>query len=72
MWWRILKFSESSYTAPQYIKMWEEQGKRGDRVLMRGLHTGGAVITVKPSDPVYKVCVYTGCEVRVTDPFEIY
>jgi len=52
--------------------MWEEQGKRGDRVLMRGLHTGGAVITVKPSDPVYKVCVYTGCEVRVTDPFEIY
>lgn len=22
---------------------------------MRGLHTGAAVITVKPSDPVYKV-----------------
>jgi len=35
--------------------MWEELGKRGDRVLMRGLHTGAAVITVKPSDPVYKV-----------------
>jgi len=53
---RILKFSESSYTAPQYIKTWEEQGKRGDRVLMRGLHTGAAIITVKPSEPVYKVC----------------
>jgi len=37
--------------------MWEEQGKRGDRVLMRGLHTGAATITVKPSDPVYKVCI---------------
>jgi len=55
--WRILKFSESLYTAPQYIKTWEEQGKRGDRVLMRGLHTGAAVITVKPSEPVYKVRV---------------
>jgi len=24
---------------------------------MRGLHTGAAIITVKPSEPVYKVCV---------------
>jgi len=53
---RILKFSESSYSAPPYIKSLEDQGKRGDQILMRGLHTGAAVITVRPSDPVYKVC----------------
>jgi nuclear pore complex protein Nup210 len=52
---RILKFSESSYIAQPYIKILEDQGRRGDRILMRGLHTGAAVITVKPSDPVYKV-----------------
>lgn len=52
---RILKFSESSYIAQPYIKTLEDQGKRGDRILMRGLHTGAALITVRPSDPVYKV-----------------
>lgn len=52
---RLLKFSESSYTAFPHIKHMEEHGKRGDRILMKGLQTGGAIVSVKPVDPVYRV-----------------
>lgn len=52
---RLLKYSESSYTALPHIKLLEDHGKRGDRILMKGLQTGAAIISVKAADPAYKV-----------------
>lgn len=51
---RLLKYSESSYTALPHIKLLEDHGKRGDRILMKGLQTGAAIISVKAADPAYK------------------
>ncbi len=56
---RFQKFSESNYKAPQYIKDLEEQGRRGDRVLVRSISTGSAKVSVKVADPVYKVSIYS-------------
>jgi len=53
--YRILKFSESSYDAPLYIKQLEEQGRHGDRILLQGIQTGTGIVTVRPVDPAYKV-----------------
>jgi len=55
---RFLKFSESNYEAPDYIKDLEEKGRRGDRILMRGVQTGSARVTAKIADRVYEVCLY--------------
>jgi len=52
---RILSYLESSYKAPEGIHDLEQHGKRGDRILVRGISTGSARVTVKPQDSAYKV-----------------
>ena len=52
---RFLKFSESSYKARAHIRSLEEQGRRGDRILVRGIRTGSALVSAKLTDPAYKV-----------------
>ncbi|ESO11648.1 hypothetical protein HELRODRAFT_166662 [Helobdella robusta] len=47
---RILKYSESSYVAPSYIRSLEQDGRRGDVILIKGLHTGSAMVTVRAVD----------------------
>ena len=52
---RILKFSDSSYNALGYIADLEEQGRRGDRILIRGMRTGSAKVSARLADPAYEV-----------------
>ena len=52
---RILTFSESNYAPLPHIKALEASGKRGDRILVRGIRTGSARISARLDDPVYKV-----------------
>lgn len=52
---RFLAYSESSYVARAHIREIEAGGRRGDRILVRGIKSGSAVVSVKMADPVYKV-----------------
>ncbi|XP_077577964.1 nuclear pore membrane glycoprotein 210 isoform X2 [Stigmatopora nigra] len=50
---RFLKFSESTYTPPEYISEMERVGKQGNIILVSGLKTGHATIKAKIQESLY-------------------
>uniref|UniRef100_A0AAR2KHH1 BIG2 domain-containing protein n=1 Tax=Pygocentrus nattereri TaxID=42514 RepID=A0AAR2KHH1_PYGNA len=50
---RVLKFSESTYTPPSYISEMERVGKQGDIILVSGIRTGHAKLKAKIQEALY-------------------
>nr|XP_049609528.1 nuclear pore membrane glycoprotein 210 isoform X7 [Syngnathus scovelli] len=51
---RFLKFSESTYTPPDYISEMERVGKQGNIILVSGLKTGHAKVKAKLQESLYQ------------------
>ncbi|XP_067936717.1 nuclear pore membrane glycoprotein 210-like [Watersipora subatra] len=51
---RFITFADSSYDTPSHIELMESQGLRGDTILVQGIKTGSAIVSVRLADPVYK------------------
>uniref|UniRef100_A0A8D0H3J3 Nucleoporin 210 n=1 Tax=Sphenodon punctatus TaxID=8508 RepID=A0A8D0H3J3_SPHPU len=51
---RILKFSDSTYTPPSYILEMEKVAKQGDTVLVSGMKTGSSKLKARIQEAVYK------------------
>uniref|UniRef100_A0A4W3IEM5 Nucleoporin 210 n=1 Tax=Callorhinchus milii TaxID=7868 RepID=A0A4W3IEM5_CALMI len=52
--YRLLKFSESTYTPPAYISEMEKHGKQGDTILVSGMKTGNSKLRGRIQEPIYK------------------
>lgn len=50
----FMKFQESPYETPETIKVLEEQNKKGHVVLLRGIKTGAAKVSIRLSYEEYK------------------
>ena len=55
LFFRVLKFSESTYTPPSYISLMERVGKQGDIILVSGMKTGNAKLKARIQEGLYKV-----------------
>lgn len=53
--WRILRFFESDYSAPEHIRRIEDRGVQGDIILVEGIRTGSAKVKARIKDAAYKV-----------------
>ncbi|BFZ03901.1 hypothetical protein BsWGS_06940 [Bradybaena similaris] len=51
---RIKRFTDSHYVTPRHIEALEQQGLMGDMVLVEGIQTGSAKVSVRFRDPAYK------------------
>ncbi len=52
---RIIPFSQSKYETPPSIEKLESRGKQGPEILMEGIGTGTAVLSVRLLEEQYKV-----------------
>ncbi|XP_051914460.1 nuclear pore membrane glycoprotein 210-like isoform X2 [Hippocampus zosterae] len=51
---RFLKFSDSTYTPPEYISEMERVGKQGNIILVSGLKTGHAKVKARIQESLYQ------------------
>ncbi|XP_019732833.1 nuclear pore membrane glycoprotein 210 isoform X5 [Hippocampus comes] len=51
---RFLKFSDSTYTPPEYISEMEHVGKQGNIILVSGLKTGHAKVKARIQESLYQ------------------